>query len=105
MVPVLSRLTVLCATFLLAIPVAAQNPGFTFDLTEVSAVVGTPAAAAVSLAASLSPSSAIVSGAGPTQTRPASVTAEAKAALSARKPYPGCTASQPVSSATATRAC
>jgi hypothetical protein len=47
---------------------------------------GTPAAAISSLAAILEPIDSIDSGAGPTQTRPASITARAKSAFSERKP-------------------
>jgi hypothetical protein len=45
---------------------------------------------------------AIASGDGPIQTSPASTTARAKAAFSARKPYPGWTASAPAAFATRT---
>jgi hypothetical protein len=38
----------------------------------------------------------MLSGDGPIQTRPASITAAAKRELSERKPYPGCTASAPL---------
>ena len=41
------------------------------------------------------PISSIAAGGGPIQTSPASSTARANAAFSARKPYPGCTASAP----------
>ena len=48
--------------------------------------VGTPAAAAIRFASSLSPPRRSASGGGPIQVRPASSTASANAALSARKP-------------------
>ena len=54
--------------------------------TSTSVVVGTPAAIAARLAAILSPSRRIWSGVGPTHTSPASTTACAKSAFSARKP-------------------
>ncbi len=47
---------------------------------------GTPAATAISRAASLRPIRSITSGAGPIQVRPASATARANPALSDRKP-------------------
>ena len=51
-----------------------------------SGSVGTPASAAIRFASSLSPAARMTSGGGPTQVRPASVTASASASLSARKP-------------------
>ena len=54
--------------------------------TSIIDVVGTPASSAARLAATLSPSRVTCSGVGPTQTRPASMTACANAAFSARKP-------------------
>ena len=64
--------------------------------------VGTPAFFAVSLATDLSPIFRIASGEGPIQVRPTSPRISAKCAFSARKPYPGWTASAPVISAAAT---
>ena len=49
-------------------------------------VTGTPASTAVCRAASLLPSRSIVSGGGPTNTRPAAMTARANAAFSLRNP-------------------
>ena len=43
----------------------------------------------------LLPIASIASGRGPIQARSASVVARAKPALSAKNPYPGCTASAP----------
>ena len=63
---------------------------------------GTPASCAIRFAASLSPPDRRASGGGPTQTSPAASTASASSALSDRNPYPGCTASAPVSSAART---
>ena len=54
--------------------------------TSIIGVVGTPASIAARLAATLSPSNVTCSGVGPTQTSPASMTACAKAAFSARNP-------------------
>jgi len=65
---------------------------------------GTPASPASTLARDLSFIRAMDSGGGPTKMRPASVHARAKSALSETKPYPGCTASAPVSRAAARRA-
>jgi len=53
------------------------------------------------LAAILSPIRSITSGDGPTNTMPSPAHARANVAFSARKPYPGWTASQPVISAAA----
>jgi hypothetical protein len=55
----------------------------------------TPAASAMSRLAILSPIFAMAAGGGPIQFAPASITAAANAGSSARKPYPGCTASAP----------
>ncbi len=52
----------------------------------------TPAASAASLDSILSPIIAIADAGGPTQVNPASTTACANSAFSARNPYPGCTA-------------
>ena len=65
---------------------------------------GTPASRAIRFAASLSPPRRSASGGGPTQVNPASSTAAANSGLSARKPYPGSTASAPEPSAAATTA-
>lgn len=60
--------------------------------SEISSVsvqlgsIGTPASASIALAASLSPIAAITLAGGPTQVSPASVTAAANSAFSARKP-------------------
>ncbi len=48
--------------------------------------IGTPASASSAFAASLSPIAAIALAGGPTQVRPASATAVANSAFSARKP-------------------
>ena len=58
---------------------------------------GAPTCRAASRADSLSPSSRITAGAGPIQVSPASSTDWANSALSARNPYPGCSASAPES--------
>ena len=63
---------------------------------------GSPASAALRLALTLSPMSSIDSGRGPTKARSLSSQAAANSARSARKPQPGCTASQPVVVAAAT---
>ena len=57
---------------------------------------GTPAAITVSLARILSPMTSMADEGGPTSTTPATSSASAKATFSARKPYPGWTASAPV---------
>jgi hypothetical protein len=49
-------------------------------------MVGTPAARAMRFAKTLSPICRIAAGGGPTHIRPASITAWAKSAFSARKP-------------------
>ena len=54
--------------------------------SSVDGRVGTPAATAAALAEILSPMDEMTSGVGPIQVRPASATAVAKAAFSARKP-------------------
>ncbi len=72
------------------------------SVTSYAGTTGTPAATAISRAASLRAIASIASGGGPTQARPAAVTARAKAGFSDRKPYPGCTASAPASTAWAT---
>ncbi len=56
----------------------------------------TPARAAAVRLLILSPMISIAAGGGPTQQAPAAVTARAKAAFSAKKPYPGWTASAPL---------
>jgi len=79
----------------------ASGQGGSIVLTTPSlpGTVDTPAFAAVSRASDLLPIIRIVSGVGPTKTRPAPSTASANFAFSARKPYPGCTACAPESSA------
>ncbi len=64
---------------------------------------GTPAACIDVRARLLSPITSIDSAVGPTKIRSLSSQARTNAALSARKPQPGWTASQPVVSAAATR--
>ena len=54
--------------------------------SRVPGMMGTPAASAIRLAAALSPKSSIATGGGPTNVNPASSTAVAKCARSARKP-------------------
>ena len=66
---------------------------------------GTPAAAMVSRATDLSPMRSMASGDGPMNVSPDSAHARAKAAFSARKPYPGCTASAPLMTAAEITAC
>ena len=65
---------------------------------------GRPAFTIASLAEILSPSSLSTSGFGPMNTIPSSASLSARVAFSARKPYPGCTASAPTSLAAATTA-
>ena len=61
---------------------------------------GTPAARIASRERILSPIASIASGCGPIHAKSAAITARAKAAFSARKPYPGWTASAPARRAT-----
>jgi hypothetical protein len=63
----------------IASPASATGPG-------VPGTSGAPTRAAMALAAILSPSARMARGGGPIQVRPASRTAWAKAASSARKP-------------------
>ena len=58
-------------------------------------MIGTPAAFIRSRASVFEPIASIASGGGPIQVRPAASTARANVAFSARKPYPGWTASAP----------
>ena len=69
---------------------------------SVPGTSGTPAACIAAFACTLSPICAITSASGPMKTRSFSVHARTKAGRSARNPYPGCTAWQPVVSAAAT---
>ena len=62
-------------------------------------MIGTPAAFIRSRASVFEPIASIASGGGPIQVRPAASTARAKSAFSARKPYPGWTASAPAAPA------
>ncbi len=71
--------------------------------SSVPGTTGTPASIAALRAAVLLPISAIASGVGPMKVSPASRQADAKSSFSARKPYPGCTASAPVRFAASTR--
>ena len=66
-------------------------------------MIGTPAACIACRARVFEPISSIASGGGPIQVSPASSTARANAAFSARKPYPGCTACAPARSAVSIR--
>jgi hypothetical protein len=66
---------------------------------SVPGASGAPTSCAIRRAATLSPSASMAAGGGPIQVSPASMTARAKAAFSARNPYPGCTASAPASAA------
>ena len=68
----------------------------------VPGMIGTPAAFIRSRASVFEPIASIAAGGGPIQTRPASSTARANVAFSARKPYPGWTASAPAFSAVST---
>src|SRR5919198_21297 len=68
----------------------------------VAGTTGTPAARICSRAAVLEPIVSIASAGGPIQTSPARATARAKAAFSARKPYPGWIASAPARCAAST---
>ena len=63
------------------------------------AVSDAPAASAAARAFGLSPIASIASGVGPINMRPVSSQARPNSGFSARKPYPGCTASAPVSEA------
>ena len=84
---------------------SSGNPtGAGSDGSDDEGRTASPAALAAARAASLSPMVSITSGVGPTQARPASVTARAKAAFSDRNPYPGWTASAPAARAAATMA-
>ena len=65
-------------------------------------MIGTPAAAIALRASVFDPISSIAAAGGPIQTSPASSTNRANAAFSARKPYPGCTASAPARKAVST---
>ena len=56
------------------------------DIAKRVGASGAPTRLAMSRAFTLSPSASIAAGGGPIQTRPASITVEAKAAFSARKP-------------------
>lgn len=78
---------------------AAISSASVRPLPEEPGTTGTPAAFTVSLARILSPIREIASADGPMKTSPASAQARAKAAFSARKPYPGCTAWAPVRAA------
>ena len=55
----------------------------------VPATSGAPTCAAIFRAETLSPNAAIAAGGGPTQIKPASITACANLAFSERNPYPG----------------
>ena len=59
--------------------------------SRVPGTIGMPAASAIRRAAALSPICSIAVADGPTNVNPASSTACAKCARSARNPYPGCT--------------
>jgi hypothetical protein len=63
------------------------------SMTPVPGKIGTPASAITLRAETLSPMRRMISGCGPIQCRPHFCTTPAKCAFSARKPYPGCTAS------------
>jgi penicillin-binding protein 1A len=65
---------------------ALTSSGYPISCGSPLGSTGTPAARAVSFAASLSPPARSAAGGGPTQVRPASSTASASSALSARKP-------------------
>ena len=67
---------------------------------SVAGTVGTPAAAAMARAETLSPSRRRVSGRGPMKAIPAAAQASANSGDSERNPYPGWIASDPVSTAT-----
>ena len=71
---------------------------------SVPGTSGAPARTAISRAVTLLPSASITSAVGPIHVRPAATTARAKSAFSERNPYPGCTASAPQRSATASTA-
>ncbi len=68
--------------------------------SAVPGASGAPTRRAISRALTLSPSASIASGGGPIQVSPTFATAREKSAHSARKPYPGWTASASDSSAT-----
>ena len=68
----------------------------------VPGTIGTPASRMSARAAVFDPIASIASGGGPIQVRPASSTARAKAAFSARKPYPGWIALAPARLAAST---
>ncbi len=75
---------------------AATSSASDRPLPEEPGTTGTPAALTVSFARILSPIREIALAGGPMKASPASAQAWAKAAFSARKPYPGWTASAPV---------
>ena len=72
--------------------------------SPVPGTTGTPAASATARAAVLLPIARMASPVGPTKIKPAARQASANGALSARNPYPGCTASAPARRATSTMA-
>ena len=85
---------------IMALPGASDSKNSRASSTVTTSAVpgrtGTSFSVASSRARILSPNRSSVSAVGPTKTIPASSRARANCAFSARKPYPGCTASQPV---------
>jgi hypothetical protein len=66
---------------------------------DTPGITGTPAAAMIRFASILLPMARIAAGGGPMNVSPAAAHRSANSAFSARKPYPGCTASAPVARA------
>ena len=77
----------------LSMTLRAASTDFTGSV--VPGTIGTPASFISSRARVFEPIASIASAGGPTNTMPASSQARAKAAFSARKPYPGWIASAP----------
>ena len=71
------------------LPAVARTCSTSVAGSVAPGMIGTPAACMRSRAAIFDPIASIASGGGPIQTSPASPTCRAKAAFSARNPYPG----------------
>ena len=76
-----------------------SSSGSSFSGPSDPGTQGTPAAFMVLIAETLSPIRRMVSGRGPMNLKPLFSTRSAKSAFSDRKPYPGCTATESVTSA------
>ncbi len=75
---------------------AARVSSGSEPVRSIDSRVGTPASATSRLDSSFEPITRMEWGLGPTHTNPASSTAAANSAFSAKNPYPGWTASAPV---------